>query len=1062
VVALQVRLVGPFTVAVDGRELVGNEIGTRKARTLLKVLAVDPERLVSAETLAEAVWPAQAPRVPGDNLATLVSRLRAVLGADAVRGDRTGWGLGRGVDVDVQVAARLLAQARASLAGGEPGVAAAAAAAAVGRLVGDVLGDERDADWAAEVRAEVARLRRQARHLAAEAALAAGDVEAARASAEAAASEDPLDETAARLAMRADRAAGEPAAGLARFERLRTLLADELGADPAPQTRAVHLELLTEQGGPPGPDRAASPRQTRSAVVGRDVECARMADRWIDAVAGRPAVLLVTGEAGIGKTRVAAELADLARSTGGTVLEARCYDTERSLFLQPFVDAIRPELLRSAPAVLREVAGERAASLALLVPEVAEVVGVPPPEVRSPDAERRLAYEAVVVALRRMSARAPVLLVLDDLHNAALATLELLHLLARRLTTERLLVVATVRTDEGAEVSRQLADVTVRLEVGPLDADAVQQLAVAAGLPELGPSIAARTGGHPLFVVETLRAIRDGDEGVPSSLTAALHSRVARLGPEVAELARAAAVLGTSFEPSVVARLVDAPTSAALRGCERLVEAGLAVVAGRAYEFANDLVQEVLYAATPEPTRHAYHVLAMDLLADRPEASARHAAAAGTWARAAADWLAAAHAAMARFAAPDAERILRQALAAAESAADVELVVRCRLELGRAREAMGAYVDALADLTRGLSLAQSAGLTRLEMLLQREVGGEATADLQPLGNCVPHLEAGLVLAERLGEPAVAADILARLAVLCCNRLDFVTGRRYALRAVEAGRAADDEQALRLGLDGLKTTYAYLGDLDGFDAVATELGVLTRRAGDLKILQWLVFEGMFRPLAAADWEAATAVVEEALALNRRSGRVAYEGWFLAHIGWLARLDGRIDDAVAHGRRAIVVTGDGSTSWFGAAACAMLATTLLSTGDPKVRPEALNLLRRGLSAADRSGAEAYRLRCLAPLAELTASVDLTAQADRMLGAAALPPGSAWLGGAEVYLALARTWLAADQPARALAVLEPFLSAATAAGWTAFLDAVGAPGLRASCRSATRSAPSAGTGT
>src|ERR1700694_1997528 len=127
------------------------------------------------------------------------------------------------------------------------------------------------------------------------------------------------------------------------------------------------------------------------------------------------------------------------------------------------------------------------------------------------------------------------------------------------------------------------------------------------------------------------------------------------------------------------------------------------------------------------------------------------------------------------------------------------------------------------------------------------------------------------------------------------------------------------------------------------------------------------------MAAGDWDRAAALVEEATALSRRSGRLTYEGWFLAHLGWIARLAGRSDDAIGHGRRAVAAVPADGHSWFGATASSMLACSLLSTGADAARREAVRRLRRGLAAADRSGAEGYRLRCLAPLAEATGSLD-----------------------------------------------------------------------------------------
>jgi hypothetical protein len=138
-----------------------------------------------------------------------------------------------------------------------------------------------------------------------------------------------------------------------------------------------------------------------------------------------------------------------------------------------------------------------------------------------------------------------------------LATVELLHYLIRHAGNARLLVVATVRSEEGAPVLAALTDVAERLELGPLPPAAVAELSGVAGHPELADVIAARTGGHPLFVVETLDALVGGDTGIPESLQAAVLSRVRLAGDRTEEVLRAAAVLGAAIEPETLAHMLD-------------------------------------------------------------------------------------------------------------------------------------------------------------------------------------------------------------------------------------------------------------------------------------------------------------------------------------------------------------------------------------------------------------------------------------------------------------------------------------------------------------------------
>ena len=265
---VELRLAGTFRVVRDGTELTDGEIGSRKSRTLLKLLAVERPALVPVDRIVDVLWPNEPPAAPEQNVATLVSRLRAVLGADLIQGGRAGYRLaaGPGIVVDLDAAAGFCEQAEGKL-----GTAAAVALAAAERAhellsAGTAIGDEPYADWADPAREQVRELLRRVRLAAAEAALATGDPRLAAGYAEAAIAADPLDEAAHRWYMSASAAAGEQAKALAAYEALRQRLGRELGADPAPQTRELHLAILREQDGGRGP--GARPGRAAASMAG--------------------------------------------------------------------------------------------------------------------------------------------------------------------------------------------------------------------------------------------------------------------------------------------------------------------------------------------------------------------------------------------------------------------------------------------------------------------------------------------------------------------------------------------------------------------------------------------------------------------------------------------------------------------------------------------------------------------------------------------------------------------------------------------------------------------------
>jgi DNA-binding SARP family transcriptional activator/tetratricopeptide (TPR) repeat protein len=1006
-----VRLGGPFEVT--GADVSG--IGSRKARTLLKLLAVRRGRPVPMDLIVDVLWRDDPPRRPEDNVASLVSRLRGRFGPQVVTGGRDGYRLGRppAVLVDLDVAAQELADAARRLAAGAPAPAAAIAEKVLESLgVGEALPEDADADWARSARAEAAELTRRARHLTAEAALRTGRPQTARDVAAAAIAADPVDEAAGRLLMRAEAALDQPARALAAYERLRATLAEEFGTDPAPATRSVHLGILRED------EPVAAPAGAGPELAGRAAETRRLAAAWRAAVAGRPALVLISGEAGIGKTRLAAEALTLA-GRSGVVLSARCYAAESSLFLQPFADALGQHAAAAPPALVRELATP---ALGDVVPAIG-----PPAPPSAPELARTRAYAAVHGYLSGLAARGPVLLLLDDLHNAGLATVELLHYLARH-ARGRLLLLATVRAEEGAAALRTLAEVAEVIDLGPLPADAVTRLAARAGQGHLAPRILHRTGGHALFVVETLRALAAGDPGIPDSLQAAVLARVTRAGGAVEELLRAAAVLDAAMEPDLLAGLLAVPPGEAVRRCEQALAARLLVVADRAYEFANDLIREVLYATTPAPARVTYHRRAGELLGDRPERVAAHARAAGDWDHAARAYLVAGEQAGRRFAAADAETLLGHALDAAGRCAALEITGRAHLARGRVREALTGYAAAMEDFRAAADTARRVGDRRLEMNALRELGGDVPIALGlSVVDCVDRLRHGLAAAESLADRTMEADLLGRLAIIASNRLRLSESLGYSERAVRLTRAGHDDRALAVALDGLKTSWAYLGEVDRLVPVLAELEPLLRRQDDLWRLQWTRYEAAFPAIAAGRWDEALARIEEALELNRRSGYLAYEGWFVGNLGWVHRLRGDRRQAIGYGRRAYAMTSDSVHPWWRAAACAELAGSLLEAGSPG---EAVALLEEGCELG--AGGEAYLVRCLAPLAAATGSRELLERADALVAGIVAPAGSAWLFGADAYLAVARGWLDRGEPTHARTVLAPLLVAAERVGW------------------------------
>jgi tetratricopeptide (TPR) repeat protein len=382
---------------------------------------------------------------------------------------------------------------------------------------------------------------------------------------------------------------------------------------------------------------------------------------------------------------------------------------------------------------------------------------------------------------------------------------------------------------------------------------------------------------------------------------------------------------------------------------------------------------------------------------------------------------------------------LDRAFTAAQTGEDDELRTRVLLSRSRVREALTDFEPALADIDEALRLARRTGNKRMEMMALRARGGDPLVGLhRPAAEPIEHLTDGLRLAGELGDRVAEADFGGRLAVLEVSRLRFEQALRYGQGSISAARAAGDDRALAIGLDGIKTAYAYLGDVGRLRLVVDELAPLLRRLRHTWLLQWCVFESSFVTMAAGDSVATRVLIDESLGLNRQTGYPAYAVFFLAHRGWFARLDGEIDVALADGRRAVDQASSVEHPWWLATAASFYAGTLLAAGRPE---EAAEMAERGLASVGAEAAEGIRLRCLAPLAAASGDLDALQRADELLAGVTTPPGQAWVLGADSYLCTAQAWRATGDPARGAAVCGPLVRATGPAHWAVLRHAADA---------------------
>ena len=590
---LRIRLLGGLDVdGVDPRE-----VGSRKARTLVKVLALARGSPVPADRVVEALWPGDdTPLKPVDQVGVLVSRLRSVVGADRLTRTDAGWALA--VDwLDVVELEERVDEAAARLAAGNPGAARAAARAALTLVRGDLLADEPDPVWAEADRAAVGRAVARGRLIAAEAALAAGDPVAAATEAEGALDHDAYDEAALRLLMRADTAAGRPASALAAYARVRERLAEDLGVDPLPETEALHTAILL--GDPPveAPAPVAAP-----ALVGRAAELAELDDLLGRVERGAALLAVVEGEAGIGKTSLVSAWS-ANRRADALVLTGRCDELGRDLPLQPVLDGLEQHLRSLDADQVEAVLADAEPVLGPLLGRFSVGPSGPvPTTVRDAGVGQALLFASLLAAIERAADDRPAVVIAEDVHLASASTTEWLRFAARR--GHRLLVLAT-RRPEGGPVGP-----AVLVPIGPLDLGSVAELVG----EDRAPDLYARSGGHPLFLLELAHAA-PGE--LPASVREAVAARVDGLG-EAATTLRAAAILGSEVDVDLLAAVLDRSVATLLEHLDAGLQALLVEERSATFAFRHGLVRDALAADTSAARRAFVHREAARVLERRP------------------------------------------------------------------------------------------------------------------------------------------------------------------------------------------------------------------------------------------------------------------------------------------------------------------------------------------------------------------------------------------------------------------------------------------------------------
>jgi DNA-binding SARP family transcriptional activator len=667
---LTFNLLGGFQVRLgDGR---GLPVPTNKAQALLAYLALPPGRTHPRDKLAALLWGDRGDEQARHSLRQALVALRKALvgvrplpllvGGESIALDPAA------VEIDVVAFERLVTE-------GTPAALGEATALYHGDLLAGLgVTEPSFEDWLLGERERLRELAIEALAKLLRHQTDAGALESAIRTAVRLLALDPWQESVHRALMRLYLGQGRRGMALRQYQFCVSVLQRELGTEPEPETKQLYQEILQRRfppsammdaptasgareprpgAGPAQPEgvlqfdapdvsadfppprvpEAPAPQQptpspldqlVRGRFVGRHRELAQLKQRWDLADEGH--LVLISGEPGVGKTRLAQELIAHAKQTGATILRGGCYEYEATTPYLPFVEGLR-DWVRTQPVdALRTLVHAVAPELAKLAPEVEVKLGLTTPNPPLPPNEERLRlFDNVARFLQVLAAGRGLLLFIDDLQWADMGTLSLLHYILRHTRTERLLILATYRDVELARthpLSSALVDwnrerLTSRLalqrlspeETAAFVATLLGQASIAPGFAEI---IYRETEGNPFFIEEVIKSLiehgqiyRVGDRWqchqipelwIPQSIREAIGRRVARLSSGCTDMLHTAAALGRVFSYD---QLFAASAMKEDQLLDTLDEAAAAQLirpeTGDAFVFRHDKIREVLY-----------------------------------------------------------------------------------------------------------------------------------------------------------------------------------------------------------------------------------------------------------------------------------------------------------------------------------------------------------------------------------------------------------------------------------------------------------------------------------
>lgn len=656
---------------------------------------------------------------------------------------------------------------------------------------------------------------------------------------------DPLHEAPYRHLMHLRSLAGDRAGALRVYHECVRLLEQELAVLPSSETQALYQHLLQVEAPPAQHTPELNPLQT--PLVGRQQEWKTLLSAFQQMARRGPHLLLIWGEAGIGKSRLVEEFQHWANLRPGSVAYARAYAAEGDLAYAPVTLWLRSVSLQTTLDKLDPLwLGE----LVRLLPELQrQHPKLPPAGALNEDWQRQRFHEALARAL--LAAPAPCVLILDDVQWCDMETLLWLRYLLRFAQRAPLLVVGTVRSEE-VDAHHPLHQLVHQLqrsaqysavEVGPLRAAETALLArqLAHGLSDdWVERLHEETEGNPLFVVEVARARQHGHAGnagdqsaeaLPATVLAVIGARLAQLTPAARRLAQLAAVIGRAFSFEILAAAGETPEGELVQSLDELWQRRIVRENESGYDFSHEKIREVVYGEISRPRRQWYHRRIAQALQTQY--------------------------------APDLRQIYGKLAAHLERAGELGQAASYWLAAGE--DALNSYApqQALVNFQRGLALA-------LRLSPDAEQQADAFYGLGRARFALDELAEAALAAEQALQRLAAGDrrrpkLLYFLAEIAFARYDVDGCEVYARQARQSAEEQDDQETLCQSL--------------------SLLGQVCSSRGQL--------------------EQEIDLINEALSRCRDTGNRWREGRTLADLGWLHAQRAEFGEAIAVAKAALAI-------------------------------------------------------------------------------------------------------------------------------------------------------------